>query len=75
MSRVTLPLIRRRDRTPVGTRTIIRPNHASFVDEHGTRRPSPVVLDHLLISRTDAKGEDVTALAVPMAQLPAAIAT
>ena len=70
MSRVDLSLIRRRDHKPVGTLTIIRTNHASFVDEHGKRRPSPVVMDHLLISLKDAKGEDVTALAVPLDQLP-----
>jgi hypothetical protein len=61
----------RRARKPVGTLTIIRTNHAAFIDEHGTRRPSPVVMDHLLISLKDAKGEEVTALAVPMEQLPA----
>ncbi|HEX3304299.1 MAG TPA: hypothetical protein VHR64_15540 [Thermomicrobiales bacterium] len=70
MSSVDLPLIRRRDHKPVGTLTIIRTNHAAFIDEHGTRRPSPVVLDHLLISVKDAKGEEVTYLAVPMYQLP-----
>ena len=66
MSRVDLPLIRQRDHKPVGTLTIIRTNHASLVDEKGKRRPSPVVMDHLLISLKDAKGEEVTALAVPM---------
>jgi hypothetical protein len=71
MSRVDLPLIRQRDRKPVGTLNIIRTNHASFADEHGTRRPTPVVMDHLLICLKDAKGEEVTALAVPMEQLPA----
>ena len=49
-ARVDLPQIRQRDRKPVGTLTIIRTNHASFVDVHGKRRPSPVVMGHLLIS-------------------------
>lgn len=70
MSRVDLPFIRRRDHKPVGTLTIIRANHASYVDERGKRQPSPVVMDHPLISLEDAKGEEVTALAVPLEQLP-----
>ena len=39
MSRVDLPLIRRRDHKPFGTLTIIRTNHWSFVDQTGARRP------------------------------------
>jgi hypothetical protein len=40
------------------------------VDGQGTRLPSPVVMDHLLISGKDATGQAVTALAAPMDQLP-----
>jgi hypothetical protein len=70
-SRVDLPLIRKRDQKPIGTLTIIRANHWSFVDEAGTRRPNPVMQDQLLITLLDATGELVTALQVPTAQLPA----
>ena len=70
MARVEVPLIRRRDHKPVGIVTVIRTNHASFVDEYGKRRSRPVVKDYLLISLKDAKGEEVAALAAPMDQLP-----
>lgn len=70
MSRADLPLIRQREYKPVGTLTIIRTNHASFVDEHGKRRQRPMVMEHLLSSLKDAEGDDVTALAVPLDPLP-----
>ena len=70
ISRVDRPRIRRRDHKLLGTLNIIRTDHASFVDERGKRRSSPVVRDHLPDSLKDAKGEDVTALAVSMDKLP-----
>jgi hypothetical protein len=70
VSRVDLPLICRRDKRPVGTLTIIRMNHAAFVDAAGHPRPNPVPLDTLLTSLKDAKGEEVTYLQVPLELLP-----
>ena len=58
-ARVDLPLIRTRDRTPVGTLTIVWVNHWSFADDVGKRRESPIMLDQLLITLTDAKGEEI----------------
>jgi hypothetical protein len=70
-SRIDLPLIRRRDRKNVGTLTIVRASHPAFTDETGARRANPVRLDQLLITLTEATGEEVTALQVPMNRLPA----
>jgi hypothetical protein len=69
-SRVDLPLIRKRGHKPVGTLTIIRTNHWSFVAETGKRRSNPVLQDQLVITLRDATGEMVTALQGPMAPLP-----
>jgi hypothetical protein len=41
-ARVDLPLIRRRNRKPVGTLAIVRANHPAFTDKHGARRSNPV---------------------------------
>jgi hypothetical protein len=38
---------------------------------HGARRSSPVCVDQLLVTLTDANGETVTYLEVPMERLPA----
>jgi hypothetical protein len=70
-ARVDLPLIRRRDRKPVGTLTIVRANHPAFTDETGARRTNPIRIDQLLITLTDAKGETVGYFEVPMERLPA----
>jgi hypothetical protein len=70
-ARIDLPLIRKRDRKPVGTLTIVRANHPAFTDEHGARRSNPARIDQLLITLTDTKGETVAYLEVPMDQLPA----
>jgi hypothetical protein len=70
-SRVDLPLVRRRDQKPVGTLTIVRANHPTFIDEHGARRSNLVRIDQLLITLTDAKGETVAFFELPMDQLPA----
>ena len=47
-SRVDPDLIRRRDRKPVGTLTIIRTNHPAFTDERGGRRSNPTRIAQLL---------------------------
>ena len=70
-SRIELPLIRKRDRKPVGTLTIIRANHWAFGDDARHRHGTPKRTDQLLITLTDAKGEEVCYLEVPMDQLPA----
>jgi hypothetical protein len=70
-SRIDLPLIRRRDHKPVGTLTIVRANHPAFTDEQGARQSNPVRIDQLLITISDAAGETVCYLGVPMQQLPA----
>ena len=70
-SRVDLPLIRKRDRKPVGTLTIVRANHWQMTDAGGKRHASPVRADQLLLTLTDAKGHEVCYLEVPMDQLPA----
>jgi hypothetical protein len=69
-ARVDLPLIRRRDQKPVGTLTLVRANHPAFTDESGARRSNPVRIDQLLITLTDAAGETVAYLELPMNQLP-----
>ena len=69
-SRVDLPLIRKRDRKPVGTLTIVRANHWGFGDDVRHRTGSPKRIDQLLITLTDANGENVAYLEVPMDQLP-----
>ena len=67
---IDLPLIRKRDRKHVGTLTIVRASHWSFVDEVGQRHSDPKRIDQLLITLTDATGETVAYLEVPMEQLP-----
>jgi hypothetical protein len=70
-SRVCLLLIRNRDRKPVGMLTIVRAQQWAFFDERGKRRATPVRTDQFLITLTDAKGEEVCYLEVPMDHLPA----
>ena len=70
-SRVDLPLLRKRDRKPVGTLTIVRANHWAFGDNVRHRTGSPKRIDQLMITLTDATGEAVCSLELPMDRLPA----
>ena len=70
-SRVDLPLIRKRDRTRVGTLTIVWANHWAFRDDNRHRTGSPKRIDQLLITLTHAKGEVISYFEIPMQQLPA----
>jgi hypothetical protein len=70
-ARVDLRLIRKRDRKPIGMLTIVRTNHWRFANDDGERIPNPIRTDQLLITLTDAKGEEIAYLEVPMDQLPA----
>jgi hypothetical protein len=67
--RVDLPLIRRRDRKPVGELTLIRTMHARFTDDEGKHLPSPVNEDTLIIYLRNPTGEEICCLTVPMAKL------
>jgi hypothetical protein len=70
-SRVDLPLVRKRDRKPVRTLTIVRANHWAFGDDARHRTGSPKRIDQLLITGRHPKGETVAYLEVPMDQLRA----
>ena len=68
---VDLSLIRKRDRTPVGTLTIVPANRWAFGDNVHLRTGSPKRIDQLLITLTDANGEEGCYFELPMDQLPA----
>ena len=51
--------------------TIVRANHWQLTDEGGRRTASPVRIEQLLITLTDAKGEVVCYVELPMDRLPA----
>jgi hypothetical protein len=70
-ARGDLPLIRRRDRKHSGDLETVRTSHLSFTNEDGSRRRSPVKIDHLLITITDLDGDMVVYIELPMDQLPA----
>jgi hypothetical protein len=70
-SSVDLPLIRKRDRKPLGTSTIVRANHWAFGDDVRHRTGSPKRIDQFLITLCDAKGEVISYFEIPMEQLPA----
>ena len=57
-SRVDLPLTSKRDQKPVGTMTIVRANHWAFGDDARHRTGSPKRIDQLMITLTDANGDD-----------------
>jgi hypothetical protein len=68
-SRIYLPLIRKCDRKPVGTVTVVRANHPAFTDPHRSTRASSIRIDHLLMPLTGADGEEFTYREGPMEQL------
>jgi hypothetical protein len=72
-SRIDLPLIRKRDRKPVGTLTIVRANYWAFGDDDRRRTGSPKRIDQLLITLTDANGEEVCYFELPMERVPGTI--
>ena len=69
MAKVEVPLIRTRDRKPVGTLRLIRTMHTAFADRDSQHAAVPKPADTLIIYVLSATGEKVCVLTVPMADL------
>jgi hypothetical protein len=58
--RIELPLVRRKDKVPIGTLTIIRTNVWQFYDREGRRNAVPKRQETLIFTIQNPKGEEIS---------------
>jgi hypothetical protein len=58
--RIELPLVRRKDKAPIGTLTIIRTNVWQFYDRDGRRNAVPKRQETLIFTIQNPSGEEIS---------------
>jgi hypothetical protein len=67
--KIDIPLVRSRDNRDLGTLSLIRDNMWKLYDDQDQRLVNPVLVDTLIITLTNAKGEQVCWHQMPMQTL------